>query len=127
MLATRARCFIFSYPMQISTSASLMIGVDSPVTVFSLILSGIVVRSLGLKSSLRRTETSTPILLSIMITTQVLLIFPGIVQLLPLVKLLIFTSLEVLFLPTSTSPKVLVVFSFPVHFVEEIFILQSLK
>ena len=93
--------------MQICTSALLMIGIDSPV-----------LRSLALKTSLRRIETSAPV--SIVLATQVPLIFPGIVGRLLLVKLPIFISLGALFLPASTSPKVPTVFSFPVHFVERI-------
>ena len=95
-----------------------MTGVDSPVTVFNLIVSGILFRALVLKGPLHSMETS--VLISIVIATQDPLIFPGAVELLPLVKLPIFTSLGVLFLPANTSPKVLDVFSFSAHFVEEI-------
>ena len=74
------------------------------MAVFDLITSGIVLRSLLVKSPLRRIDRDR-------LASSINL---------PLVKLPIFTSLGTLFLPVSTSPKVLALFSFPAHFVGEI-------
>lgn len=63
-----------------------MIGVNSPVTVFNLIISDIVPKSSALTNPLRTVDTSP--LVSIVIAAGVPLTFPGIVQLLSLVKIL---------------------------------------
>ena len=63
----------------------------------------------ALTSSLRTIDTSAPV--SMMIAAGFSLIFPSIVEALPLVKLLIFTLLAALFSPTITSSKVLVPFA----------------
>ena len=89
-------------------------------SVFNLIVSDEVARSLALTSRPRIINTSAPV--SIVIAVGVPLIFPGITGLLPLMKLPIFTSLGALFTPASTSLKVLAVFSFLAHFVEMIFV-----
>ncbi|KAJ3665686.1 hypothetical protein Zmor_001172 [Zophobas morio] len=104
--------------MKIFISAWSMIGADSPVTVLDFFVSDEVARSLALTSPRRIIYTSAPV--SIVIAAEVLLIFPGIVRLLPLMKLPIFTSLEAFFIPASTSPKIVAVFSFPTYSVEEI-------
>ena len=89
-------------------------------SVFNLIVSDEVARSLALTSRPRIINTSAPV--SIVIAVGVPLIFPGITGLLPLMKLSIFTSLGALFTPASTSLKILAVFSFLAHFVEMIFV-----
>ena len=83
-------------------------------TVFNPIVSAIVLRSLALENPLCRIETSAPV--SIMIAAEVPLIFPGIVA---SSETSYFHFPGALFLPASTSP-VLSVFSFHVHFGEEI-------
>ena len=100
------------------TNVSPMIGVDSRVTVFKLIVSGIDSICSALTSPRRIIDTSAPV--SIVMAAGVPLIFPDITGLLPLVKLPIFTFLWALLSPARTSPKVLAVFSFLVDFGEEI-------
>lgn len=76
--------------------------IDFPITIFNPVVSDIIAISLSLTCLRRIIDTSAPV--SIVIAPRVQLVFPGIVGLLLLVKLSIFTSLGAFFLPAH-SPK----------------------